>query len=227
MKNVLCLTALFFLVGQAYAQDQKIITVTGQSSIQLSPNEIIIAITYSEYWNLPDRTKKTPITDIEKVVVQSLQSAGVKDKNMTFSAVRLTREYDRNKHRFDKRTLSKSVNICVYNADEIAEVIAALEQAGLLERAVTEFRIAEVRHTEMEDYQKQTRVAAVEDAKANAKLIVNTLGKQLGNIISVKEVKANKDTKGISAYSTANPGTNSGVSAMTISYELEIVFEIK
>ncbi len=227
MKNILCLIALFFIAGQAYAQDQKTITVTGQSSTQLSPNEIIIAITYSEYWNLPDQTKKTPITDIEKVVIQSLNSAGVKDKNMTFSAVRLAREYDRNKHRYHKRTLSKSVSICVYNADEIAKVIAALEQTGLLERAVTEFRIAEVRHTDMEDYQRQTRVAAVEDAKANAKLIINTLDKQLGNIISVKEVKANKDTQGMSAYSTANPEANSGVAAMTISYELEIVFEIK
>jgi|GEM_PF-1935485 len=227
MKNLLIFTLFSFVICQLNAQNTKTITVTGQSSMQLSPNEIIIAIKYSEYWTLPDEKQKTPIEDIEKVVLQSLKSAGVKAENMTFSAVRLEREYDRNKRRFHKRTLSKSVNICVYTADDIARVIKALEKDNLLERAVTEFRIAEVRHTEMENYKQQVKKSAVKDAKAKAELIVGTLGQRLGDIVTIKEVSARKDTQGMSAYSTANPGTNSGVSAMTISYELEAVFEIE
>lgn len=235
MKKILLILSICFLsLSYVQAQDapkDNTITIWGESAIQLSPNEIIVNITFAEYWTDQEENNKVGIADIEKRILQALKTAAVKDKNITHSAVRLTREYDRQRRRYLKRSLSKSVNICVYTADEIAKVIAALENANLLEQAVTAFNIAELRHTDKAKYEAQAKVEAIQNAKAKGELIVSTLGKTLGEIVTIEEIHSTHRPEAPgSFYSTSNSGgasSNSGISPIIINYKLEAVFEIK
>ncbi len=235
MKNILVpFAALLILAGQTFAQEDKTITVSGKSTLQLSPNEIILAITFKEYWTDNNFTERVLLEDIERKLMDALRSAKVKEKNITHSAVTLLRDYDRNLRRYHNHHLSKTLSVCVYSADEIQAVIEALRQKALLGKAISGFRISDLRHTEVDQYKQQVKTEAIQNARANGKLIVEALGKKLGDIVTIKEVKSfnnwrSNDNNGTSFYSTANASGSdgSGVSPITITYELEAVFEIE
>jgi len=235
MKNILLsFTVLLILAGQTFAQENKTITISGTSTLQLSPNEIILAITFKEYWTDKNFTERVALEDIERKLMDALRSAKVKEKNITHSAVTLLRDYDRNLNRYHNHHLSKTLSVCVYSADEIQAVIEALRQKALLGKAISGFRINDLRHTDVEQYKQQVKTEAIQNARANGRLIVEALGKKLGEITSIKEVKSfnnwrNNDNNGTSFYSTANASNSggSGVSPITITYELEAVFEIE
>ena len=187
MKNILVsFVVLLMLAGQTFAQENKTITVSGKSTLQLSPNEIIVAITFNEYWTDKDLTQKVLIADIEKTLLGALRLAKVKEKNITHSAVTLLRDYDRNQRRYYNHHLSKTLSVCVYSADDIAIVIDALQNKGLLGKAISGFRISDLRHTEVEQYEQQVKTEAIRNARADGKLIVETLGKKLGNVLTIK-----------------------------------------
>ena len=234
MKNILVpLVVLLMLAGQTFAQENKNITVSGKSTLQLSPNEIILAITFNEYWTDKNFTERILLADIEKKLMDALRSAKVKEKNITHSAVTLLRDYDRNLRRYHNHHLSKTLSVCVYSAEEIAAVIEALRQKALLGKAISGFRISDLRHTEVDEYKQQVKTEAIQNARADGKLIVGALGKKLGDILTIKEVKSfnnwrNNNDNGTSFYSTANASNSagSGVSPIIITYELEAVFEI-
>lgn len=225
-----CVLALMFgfLSAQERPKDDTI-TVSGSSTIQLSADEIVIKIDIGEYWLDAKQSEKVIIAEIEKKVIAALKSAGVKGGNITHSAVRLKRDYDSRTRRYGKRGLEKSLNICVYTADDIAKVLASLEAAGLLERAVKSFSISELRHTKKEEFEKKAKIAAIKDAKAKAELIVGALDKSLGEIVTIEEGGMTQRNRGESFYGTADDGglNTSGVSPIAISYNLKAVFKIK
>jgi len=234
MKSILVsFVVLLMLAGQIFAQENKTITVSGKSTLQLSPDEIVLAITFNEYWTDKTFTKRILLEDIERKLIDALRSAKVKEKNITHSAVTLLRDYDRNLQRYHNHHLSKTLSVCVYSAEEIEAVIEALRQKALFGKAISGFRINDLRHTEVEQYQQQVKTEAIQNAKANGKLIVEALGKKLGDIVTIKEVKSfnnwRNNDKGTSFYSTANASAigESGVSPISITYELEAVFEIE
>lgn len=229
---VCCVFALMHsLVSAGEGPKDQTITVSGSSTIRLSPDEIILNIRFGGYWIDGKEARKVGISEVEKPLLEALKKAGVKSENITHSAVSLTREYDRNRKRYHKQTLEKSLSICVYNASDIAGLLAALEPTGLLERGVSAFGISELRHTKKEEYEQKAKVAAIKDAKAKGELIVGALDKTLGDIVMIEESgTGNRSDRSESFYATANNdggGNQSGVSPIAISYTLKAVFEIK
>ncbi len=234
-KTILIIIGLFILVTSMIAQDKdylepNTIMVKGESVVQLAPNEIIISIRYEEYYS-DGGTQKTDIETIERQLMKALKTAGIKDQHITQSAVQLTRTYDRSKRKYEKNRLYKTINVCVFNAEEIANLINVLERASLFDKEITNFRISDMRHTDMEKYKEQAKVEAIKDAKAKAELLLSTLGKKVGDISKIREITNkylwNRPTDdGMSFYGIPQGNENSGISPISITYELEAVFKI-
>lgn len=226
MKVIKLLLLTVLSISSLNAQE-KTITVTGESTIQISPNEIILRIDYQEYWDTPKNEVKTTIKTIEKQVLKALKVAGVKDKNVTLGAVTLLRDYDRNKRIYTNRRLSKRLNVCVYSSDEIEKVIEVLEADNLFEKAIAQFQIASTRHTDKEAFEKQAKREAIVDAKNRANLILDAVGKKTGEILKVKELSGSGTQKSGDSFYSVQSENNSGVSAITVVYKVEAVFEIE
>ncbi len=211
----------------AQETQEKTITVTGESTIQISPNEIILRIDYSEYWATQKNEVKTTIKTIEAQILKALKIAGVKDKNITLGGVTLLREYDRSKRIYTNRRLSKQLNVCVYSSDEIEQVIEILEADNLFEKAITQFLIASTRHTDKEEFEKQAKKEAIIDAKEKANLVLSAVGKKVGEILKVKELSGSGTTNSGDSFYSVQSNNNSGVSAMTVVYRVETIFQIQ
>jgi len=227
MKVITCLLLSIISLSNLIAQEEKTITVSGESTIQISPNEIILRIDYQEYWDTPKNEVKTTIKTIEKQILKSLKTAGVKDENVTLGAVTLLREYDRSKRIYFNRRLSKRLNVCVYSSDEIEKVIEILEGDNLFEKAISQFQIASTRHTDKEAFEKQAKREAIVDAKNRANLILEAVGKKTGEIIKVKELSGSGTKSSGDSFYSVQSENNSGVSAITVVYKVEAVFIIE
>lgn len=227
MKVITLLLLSVISLSSIIAQEKRTITVSGESTIQISPNEIILRIDYSEYWATEKNEVKTTIKTIEKQILKSLKAAGVKDQNVTLGAVSLLRDYDRNKRVYTNRRLSKQLNVCVYSSSEIEKVIEVLEADNLFEKAVTQFLIASTRHTDKEKFEKQAKREAILDAKEKANLILAAVGKKSGEILSVKELSGSGTQNSGNSFYSVQSENNSGVSAITVVYKVETVFEIQ
>ena len=228
MKAIFSLALLFsFSMLSAQEIANKTICISGEASIQISPDEIILRIAYDEYWNTPKKLTKINIKTIEKKILSALKEAGVKDSNITLGAVRLLRDYNRVKSVYENRRLSKSLNVCVYHAKEIEKLIEILEAKGLLKKAISQFSIASLRHTNKEKFETQAKIEAIKNAREKASLLLNTLGKNIGEVIQIKEVKTQNNQQANESFYSSQSTNNSGVSLITINYSVEVIFEIK
>ena len=232
MKNQIKILSLLFclaLTTMVSAQElRNTIMVTGAHVHNLSPNEIIINLNYQEYYTSPQesRESKVRIDAIEKLVLQSVSSAGIKSDKITMGAANFIQPNRNNG--FKKGRIDKSLYVCVSNTDEYIRLIEQLEDDGLFDKIITRFTISNYNHTEKSTYLMESRALAYKDAKDKAELILAESNKKCGEVLTIKEINANSNNGSGSFYAVDNSAdeTTSGFQPINISYRLEVVFEI-
>ncbi len=225
---------LFFCVSyslvsaqEVFKLDQNTILVTGKSDLNLSPNEIIISLSFQEYFNDKEESanQKVSIEVIEKRVRATLEKAGIKKDKITVSGARIIRPYIN--RIYYKRRINKTLSICIATSDEYINLVRQLESDGLFENdLITSVNISAYRHTEKEKYEVQSHQEALVNAKAKAEQILKGTGRKLGEIRSIREINIRPQQNG-SAYSFENnTSEGSGFKPISLGYSLEVIFEI-
>ena len=223
---------ILYISSSLLSQDNvQTISITGSSSLNLSPNEIIIKLSYQEYFTDKEETidSKVTIEEIEKKVLKSLKSIGVKDDKITMGEVAIIHPQRRGSVVYKKRRINKTLYVCIYDTDEMIDMARQFETDGLTEDILMTFSISQYRHTERDEYLKATRADAFADAREKASLILGESGRSVGKVISIKEINKNQSNSNNSFYSFDNQPAESvsGFRPITLSYNLEVVFEIE
>jgi uncharacterized protein YggE len=233
MKYFMRVTALAVFVSLlpffSAAQDKpSTITVTGAHTHNLSPNEIIINLHYQEYFTNAQENmeSKISIVEIEKLVLRSVISAGIRDDKITKGSANFIRPNRNNG--FKKGRIDKALFLCVTNTDEYIGLIQQLEKDGLFDNIITQFSINNYNHTEKTRYLRESRSKAFSDAKNKAELILAEANKKVGQVMTIKEINAHNQTGNGGFYDVGNHAEDSisGFQPINISYQLEVVFEI-
>lgn len=230
MKKIKLLTLLFAIITSvSFSQNQTTsISVTGTASYNLSPNEIIIKISYQEYFKTTDEKleSKIPIEEIEKQVLKSLETAGIKKDKITMGEASLVQPYKNGV--LMKSRVNKTAFICIDNSDNYIKLIRQLEKDNLMDNIIQSFGVDEYRHTDKEKYLTKCRAEAFANAKTKAELILSQSNQKVGKIITVKEVSSQEHSSKNGFYSTDNFSNEktSGFKPVIISYTLDVTFEI-
>ena len=231
--------SIFFCVATllTFAQtEDRTIKVTGSSTVNVSPNEIIIKVQYQEYFDGDEREEnRVTIDQIEAKVLEALGKARIEDDKITLGGISVVRPsiYRNNERVFLKRRLNKSLFICVVDTDQLLKVVRALEEAQLMDEVITIFEIVETKHTDIEDFKKQVKIDAFKDAVEKANLILSTSEQQVGDVINVKEYKPYQQPNPMefspSTYDVAETPSSqiSGFKPIQVTYRIEVVFEIE
>ncbi len=233
LLTLLFCAASFFTFAQT--DQAKTITVTGSSSINVSPNEIIIEIRYQEYFKGEEQeANRVTIEKIEEKVLAALGKAKIDDEKITLGGISVIRpSIYKNNERIDlKRRLSKTLFICVETTDQLLKVVRQLEAAKLMDEVLTAFEIVETRHTDIEAFEKQVKIDAFKDAQNKANLILSSSNQKPGAVITVKEF-VQQPVRGLefsgSTYEVV-PSTSSQISGfkpIQVTYKIEVVFGIE
>lgn len=235
------ITTCFFLLATlsiASAQDlqnntSKFIEVTGFAEIEVKPDIILYDIGLQEYWkeefeagkDYKDYTTKITVDDIEKEVVADLQKLGITKEQLTITE-------GNNYSKIHGKTFmgTKTIQVRVGDFTKINELIQKLKTRG-----ISYMRIAELKNKDLSPFKKQTQIAALKDAKTKAEILLTSVGRTAGEIISVVELNTNSSeglsAEAVHALTTMSSATsnqsNTSNNNIVLNYKVKVCFEIK
>ena len=217
----------------SYAQTNNTITLRGSSTYNLSPNEIIIQVTYRETFIGDEKdNNKVPIETVEKNILSALATADVPDDKITIGAIKIVRPsiYKDRQTIYLKRRFEKNLSLCISNAEELVKIVRELEKQKLMDEVIHGFEIVETKHTEADELRRQSKIDAFKNAKEKAELILSTSGQKVGAVLKVVEVNKSSGPKAFDAATyevlAVDNTQPSGFKPIIIGYEIEVVFEI-
>ncbi len=174
---------------------RRTITVTGTSEIELSPDIIEFTISMKEYWKeefesgkkYEDYITKIPMSDIEPIVLKQLEKAGVKQDQIKVSAIG-------NYHRQTGKDflVSKTIVVTVSNFEIIDEITKTITDKG-----INNMSISNLQHSQIEDYEKNLRITALENAEEKAGYLLHSLAEKCGEVISISETNVAQGSHGV------------------------------
>ncbi|MGC4101240.1 SIMPL domain-containing protein [Ferruginibacter sp.] len=237
MKKLTVLTAALLLCMLAKPQStidtRKYIEVTGSAEMQVQPDEIELEVVIQEY----DRAgKKVRLDDVNDGFVKVLQKNKVNTDSLKFIDLQNHDWYWLYwwEHRGDYYQ-TKTITIKLQKSTNIINLVEELN-----EKWVQSIRISKSENSKITEYRKQVKTEAAKAAKAKATYLLESLGEELGGVLSIEEVpEANNDYnywyRPVNLVSNSNVSMPGGyaengiknVTAIKLRYEVKIKFAIQ
>lgn len=189
MKLKFTIVIFFVFIGlQLSAQESKYIEVTGSAEMLIEPDEFVFVIGIEEYWKeeFQDKTKfedyknKVNIKVIEGKLLNDLYAIGINKE-----AIKSTDVGNYWRYRGKEFLISKRLEITLNDFDRINDIIGKLDRKG-----IDYMRIGELKHKELINYRKDVKKRALLAAKEKAIYLLETLEKELGDVISITELNS-------------------------------------
>jgi len=231
---ILLLFAINVFAQNTGIDDLRFIEVTGSAEMEVEPDEIRFQIGITEYWKeefekgkeYKDFVTKIPLEEIEKNLMNELASIGITKEQMILKDAGTS--WTREGKDFRK---GKAVEIIITDFNLINEINRKVKTKGL-----SFMRISELKNKNITEYRKQVKIEAMKAAKEKATYLLQSVGENIGKVISVIELDENKNlywTPQSALSNTIMPGSgsyeveNEAIKQIKLKYEVKVRFEIK
>lgn len=205
-------------------EENKTIEVIGSSEMLVQPDQLLLNITL----NLPSKSKK------EKEFLNTLKRHGITEDKISLKGID---NYNWNYYYYNRRQ-GLNYSILVDSSVNSKNLMDDLKQSW-----VTNIRIAQTKHTKIEEHLKRVKISAIKSAKEKATYLLKAVGEDLGSVISITEILPTKKDNANSyigywskqqtkdyeySNSTLNSGENkiSNLEKEKLRYEIKVVFKI-
>lgn len=177
------LIALLLTSFSTWAQVQEtfkgehFIEVSGTAETEFAPNEITFLITLREF---EENKNKIQLEKLDQDFLKALQAAGIDKKRLTLADAgsRLSRVTKRDKDAFRE----KSYQLVLNSAAEVEKFLEKLEPVQVSSLVMTR-----VHHTDYEKIKLDTKIKALQAAKAKADALLRGIGSEAGKPLMVRE----------------------------------------
>ncbi len=160
------------------------IEVTGSATINIVPDRITVEIGMEEYYKQKTFGDSTlvKLSEIEKKVRKTLTDAGVPDSRITVTDMGNYRD----PYKSANFLMAKRISATVTDFDQIEKISDKLERRG-----ITSFNILKIDNSDMESYNRQGLIAALNAAKEKAEALAETAGLSISYPVSIEENGSN------------------------------------
>lgn len=180
-KPALVIALLLFAAIGSYAQEQTqsehFIEVNGTAELEVTPNEIYLAIRLKEF---EEGRVKTTLETIDKSFLNALKEAGIDTKNLELADAGLLlggRRRDRDVFR------EKTYQLKLSGAAEVEKFLSKIENVK-----ADYVDIVRVDHSELTKLKLDVKVKALQIAKTKAQALAHSIGSELGKPILIREM---------------------------------------
>lgn len=205
------------------------INVTGSAEMEVAPDEIVVVIGISEYFEeeyMPgkeytDYKTLVPLEGIEKEFYAILQKSGIKKERLVVQNTGTNWYYNNGAN---KKT--KDFKISFARFDELDKLVKDLQMKGL-----ATINIVELKHKNIATYRMETKVNALKAAQEKAATLLGAVGKQLGDVVTITEIEASAVVNYMQVNKVMQQdqagGADQAFRKIKLRYEMNVVFDIK
>lgn len=182
---------LFLIMAAVVATSQnkenlRAIEVNGKAEMEIEPDEIAFIIGIEEYWkeefkkkkDFEDYKTKVPLAEIEDALIKNLRKVGIKKEDIK---VKTMGNYWR--YRGKEFLYSKQFEIKIDDLSKINQLTQIQDSKG-----IKTMNIGELNHSKIEEFKKEVKINALKDAKEKATYLVESIGSELGQVITISEL---------------------------------------
>lgn len=182
MKNIILSAALLFtaaLTAQnpATGEEKPYIEVNGNGEMEVTPDEIFVAITIRER----STNKKTiSVEEQEQNLKNALKNLKVDLKNLTVSGANA--DFVRVDWRKKGVITQKQYSLKLGNASILGQVFTELDKLE-----ITDAFVSHVQHSKIDSLRKVVKIMAIKAAKNKADYLLAAIGEKTGKALIVRE----------------------------------------
>ncbi len=174
MKKLLLMALLALLALPAAAQtdpeSQNVINVTGKVEKKIAPDRIYIRIVIKD-----NDIKGLDVNQIQSKMIAALKKLGIgTDTDLKVN------DMDNALRKRNQVQTTKSYQLMVTSATQMAQVYGALADLGISNMSVTK-----VDNSQMEKYRLEARREAIRQAKQNAEVLAEAIGQSIGPAVYI------------------------------------------
>lgn len=230
MKKLLLIATILISSCAVFAQADnqpkgRTIEVTGSAELEVAPDEVYLNVTLREY--MKDKNKVS-LTEIDKEFKKVLADAKIDLKDVAIEGASGYYDYEYWRNRKTDFLAAKTYSIKLPNLDKYNELMEKMGNKGI-ENAY----LQRTDNSKIETYRQQVKINALKAAKEKAKLMLESIGEQLGEVQLIREINQGYYQPVMYKSNMAMDSQNSGGSApvemqkIKLRYEVEVHFKIK
>jgi len=208
----------------------RLISVTGTAEVNVPPDEVVLSLGVESRDKDLSVAKAQHDSHVKKLLAEA-RSAGVEDKYIQTSALRMQPEYSEEKvPRFLAYEVSQSIKVTLTDLSKYEALMTKLLESGVNRVDSVEFLVAEPRK-----YKDEARAKAIRAAREKAVAMAAELGQTIGKPWEISEATADAalavQTNGYAYFgnteaaaneeSTVAPGEVSMRASVRVSFQLE------
>lgn len=224
--NIKTLLLASFILAPLLALSQtqpqvKKIEVNGEAEMEITPNEIQLRIVLKEYL---DGRKKVEMNKLESQLVKALKAEDFADDDLTVESIS-GYNWNWKKQRSEEFLATKSFKLKVSDLRKMNDLLERLDQRG-----INSVSIASYTHSNLEQYQKELKLKALQNAKDKAAFLLSGIDETLGGVLEVSEINQPQvpiyRAQTMELASDSNYQSDLEFNSIKLKAEIRAVFEI-
>lgn len=236
MKKIVAAAFICLSVLQLNAQEQnnrqRTITVNGTARMEVVPDEIYVQVELREY-NKKNGTK-VDIDEIRNHFLSVCKSLGYADTDISVQGYQGWDGnywlYRKNQKKNPDMKASITYWVKLKNTRQMDALVQQLD-----DEATQNFSIAKVWSSKMEEYKKQLKIAAAQNAKEKAAYLAEAVGEKLGAVVYINDPEETTQYPTPRYYamsksfaeSAADAPMNVDFKKINLQFSINIVFALK
>lgn len=202
-------------------QTSPFIEAIGTAEKEITPNEIYIGITLKE--KMEGRNKVT-IEQQEKLLFEQLKKQSISLEQLQLSDA-ASQELTLRK-KTNQLISQKEYELKVSTIEEVNRALDAFDAAN-----IKSSYIAEMTHSNIEEYRKEVKILALQAAKNKATYLLESINQKVGNaleVVEVSDVRASNVGSNVAySYKLEESDHQISIKPITIKFSMKAKFEIK
>jgi uncharacterized protein len=175
MIRKIIILALFAFIGTpiwAQLENIPLITVYGESVIQVKPDYVLIGLKVKKKINVNNNAEARTIFEIFKKEDTKVSLFDFDEKNIYEGYIQ-----------YDSSNYIKEIFIKILDLNKLDKYLLEIYQLGFKDIIYVDYRI-----TNLNEYKNKARIDAINSAKKKATLLANELGQMIGKAHNIEEI---------------------------------------
>ena len=177
---------------------ERVITVTGSADMLVPPDEILVDISYREYWFTHHHKTKKGIQKIEEGIIKAINDIGISKDKITVHTAQSWRHgwnYWHYWYDYNNYLVEKKMTVKVKSSNQLNKIIDKLKEQSIRKEGIVNILLNGSSNKKIQEYRKMVKERAMQAAREKANYLLESLGETCGVVLTVQELSDSKRTK--------------------------------